>query len=78
MKNSMTPKEAFLDFWESTGKDISPSPTELRKAIQTAKGRQSKKGKPVNLGVERVARLLEKYAPGQYLVNEPTFTKVCE
>jgi hypothetical protein len=76
MDKSLTPQEAFADFWENTGRHISPSPDELRKAKQTMEGRQLKKGKVMHLGVERVARLLDKYAPGQYRLNEPTFTKV--
>lgn len=78
MDKSLTPQQAFADFWETTGRFITPSPDELRKAKQTMEGRQLKKGKVMHLGVDRVKRLLDKYAPGKYMLNEPTFTKVVD
>ena len=75
-KKHLTPLEAWADFYLNYKES---KPAELYIAQQTSEGRvlQPKSGKPKVLGPLRIARLLNKYAPGQYDFHEgsPYFTK---
>lgn len=68
-KKQLTPIEAWDNFYqnfECEGK----TPIELVVAQATRNGRQyNKEGQPKRLGANRIARLLEKYAPGKYELN---------
>lgn len=82
MKEHLTPIEVWNEFWETTGKHIKPRPNELHQAYRTAKGevrRISKKTgeRIVVLGPDRIKRLVEQFAPGQYEYHdgEPYFTR---
>lgn len=75
-KEHLTPLEAWADFYENyKGK----KPSELYVAQKTYEGKayQPKSGNVKQLGPQRIRRLLDKYAPGQYDFHEgsPYFTK---
>jgi len=71
----LTPLEAWDEFYKNYKCD-GPIPNELVVAQATHNGNQkNKSGKAKNLGVARIARLLEKYAPGKYQFHEAHFTK---
>lgn len=69
------PIAAWDDFYSSL--DIHPIPNEIVVAQATRNGKQKQNGKAKVLGVKRIRRLLEKYAPGKYVYHEgqPYFTK---
>lgn len=75
-KKGMSAQDAFLDFLSRHEQSLKPLPPELRVAKQTAAGRVKMKGAAVALGWQRVQRLLETYAPGEYRVADPEFFRV--
>ena len=75
-KTALTPLQAWDEFYsEYTKPEGDPFPNELIVAEATRRGKQKQKGKAKNLGAARIARLLEKYAPGKYQFHEAHFTK---
>ena len=73
----LTPLEAWDKFYTEYKKpEGNPFPNELIVAQATREGRQTNKGVPKTLGVKRIRRLLDKYAPGKYHFHEgnPYFT----
>lgn len=81
MQNKMlTPTECWEDFWEWY-KTVRPArmPNELAVADLTHKGEVTKTNSrgeivQVRLGPDRIARLLEKYAPGRYVLHPAYYT----
>lgn len=74
-KKYMDAATAWRDFFEHVRPDIWPDLTRNeRRDINTAERdynglRKDKSGAVVKLGAERVARLLERFAPGRYGVE---------
>ena len=77
-KRYLTPVQAWDEFYKNYVPENGIVPNELIVANSTRHGKQKQAitGKPKNLGVKRIARLLEKYAPGKYHFNDgqPYFT----
>ena len=75
----LTPIEAWDDFYENyTNGRKEGVPMEIRVAQATSKGNTKQpSGTVKTLGANRIKRLLEKYAPGQYAFHdgEPYFVK---
>ena len=75
--NKLDPMDAWADFWEAVVPTLSEVPNELHVAQSTWRGAVfQKSGTAKTLGIVRVKRLLDKYAPGRYRMNEATFTKI--
>lgn len=77
-KQHLTPDQAWTDFWkEYTANKPRLVPNELAVADATNRGAIKRNGVVKKLGPLRIARLLNKYAPGQYDFHEgsPYFTK---
>ena len=72
----LSPLEAWDDFYKSF-KCEGNKPNELVLAEYTRQGYLIVSGVKKNLGIKRITRLLEKYAPGKYHFHEgqPYFTK---
>lgn len=77
----MTPAEAWQDFmvevWPLVRAGLNRNE---RREVSTAQRdfegkRNDRSGKPITLGPERIARLLERFAPGRYRVerSDPVF-----
>jgi len=77
-KKHLSPLEAWDEFYRNFKCD-GKTPGELIVAQATRNGKQvqPKSGKPKELGAKRIARLLDKYAPGEYEFHEgsPYFIK---
>jgi hypothetical protein len=81
MEKQMTPAEAWQDFMSAVWPSVRNSMTRNeRREISTAQRdfegkRNDRYGKPISLGPERIARLLERFAPGRYRVerHDPVF-----
>lgn len=76
-RQHLTPAQAWADFEKTILPGIKAPDANLRKAIQTGKGKVVRAGKAVALGPRRIKRLLDQYAPGVYEFHdgEPYFTK---
>lgn len=70
------PLEAWDDFYRNFQREGN-TPNEIVVAEYTRRGKLVVRGKTKTLGVKRIRRLLEKYAPGKYEYHEgqPYFTK---
>ena len=76
----LTPMEAWDDFYKNyTSPGNKPKggiPNDLRVAQVTRRGKTKQvSGATKTLGPERIKRLLDKYAPGEYQFHEAFFTK---
>lgn len=72
----LTMLEAWDDFYQNFKREGN-TPNEIVVAEYTRRGKLVVNGKTKTLGVKRICRLLEKYAPGKYTFHqgEPYFTK---
>ena len=73
--NEMDLQSAFWDFyayisqphiWQTISKEERAA---LYQAKHTAKGKVQRRNKPVQIGVERLKSLMDKYAPGRYEIS---------
>lgn len=78
-KQTLTPLQAWDDFLEyarqtglQLGNDVSQAKRDRRG------GRKTRRGTVVQLGAERIERLLNKYAPGRYTFQHHTTVTVNE